>query len=261
MVKNGRSDFFRREEHKTDNLEEALHKALEFEAELEGLDVPAGKKALRQRINSGTPMIRMQIEGFESMLRDGTFKTSAMPGIQSSGFKNKTERKKREQEMWPDITWTKEGRPAYGFLGGRSWAENVQWTDQYGPIWLELKGKVKDRSTFSLGDSMGDYPTQADKPQPFHRDAIPDEVALKFARDDWHDYIEMHIFDFNFVKDTKRVVIDRNSWRWAKNLGRPWTEVNDLSNEIYDLIDARIDELRDQLSDYGITSMVRSHDF
>ena len=129
---------------------------------------------LNQKSQEADVVVRMPYDNFWEFLRDGRYYTQHESGT-SEGVYNPNLRREVEDQWWPGV----EVHPIYGFLKGTE----LEWsTEQYGPVQMVLKPEVKERTTFTLGDSLDDHPLVKQIPMPIGGvDAFA--IAEIFVRD------------------------------------------------------------------------------
>lgn len=182
-------------------------------------DLETYKKKCTERIKSfveGQPVkIRVSEDVLNKVINDGRFKTQFETGA-SGGLLSNAIRADFENKVFGIPKDSTLGRPIYGYIH----PGKFDTIDQYGKIIVELKDSVRQRTTFTVGDSLdstsrGEEPLLS--PQPLTE---PSYLAARHLPQwgplDWHNvsevssYIEAQIHGGVAVKDIERVVFRTN---------------------------------------------------
>lgn len=132
-----------------------------------GKKLKEARSALKNFVERSVPQVRVHEDAFVSIFGQGRFKNQ-YETRSSSGMYNPSMRKETELGMLgipesppPSL----EHRPIYGYLHppGQLFDEGDE-VSLYGSIRITLKDHVKDRATFTVGDSLGAFA----RPAPFH---------------------------------------------------------------------------------------------
>jgi SPP1 gp7 family putative phage head morphogenesis protein len=118
--------------------------------------IAKSEKVLKKYMDESDIYMRVKPATLESILDSGSFKNQFDTGT-SGGALNTTSRRGSENALM-GISKESPGkdRPVYGYIdrdphGGMGGPSNV---DQYGKVAIKMKSNVKDKSTFTLGDSL-----------------------------------------------------------------------------------------------------------
>jgi hypothetical protein len=167
---------------------------------------------------------RASSEALEGILEDGRFKTQFETNT-SGGMLDNSIRAEHEEKVFkydPDLT--PDRRPVYGYA---TKDENGHYLDdgvsQYGNIAIQLKDDVKDRATFTIGDSLAtwDAPPVPQDYENIDYHAIRPQQALEAARlvmsgdsfnldqfveDNYLNYVEAQVHGGLKLDDVKEIV-------------------------------------------------------
>jgi hypothetical protein len=146
-------------------------------------------KSLKKICSEGRLAIQLPSETLDKVLDDGRYK-SQFETNSSMGMFDPDERAEAENAIFgypTDPNEAPEDRPIYGFMAGKNSNEFPRISASYGDATIILKDEVKDRSTFTVGDSldnthMGKIPTTVPMPvnAPSHEACPLDYMAEDF---------------------------------------------------------------------------------
>lgn len=120
---------------------------------------------LKSELEDRSVWMRAHPDTFENILEDGRFKSQFETGT-SGGLLNNDFRAEHENKVFGyDPTMPDDKRPIYGYATADADGHDVRpgytgtggsydTVDQYGNIAIELKPDVRDRTTFTFGDSL-----------------------------------------------------------------------------------------------------------
>ena len=171
----------------------------------------------RLRDDLAYPMsIRSGQIGAEAILTDGRFKTQfetgASGGLFDVEFRSRSERAGLGIPEHVDLTQ----RPVYGYVKAGS-----PKVSQYGGVEFELKESVKERATYTLGDSLGRFDLGTAVGSPI---SDPDLLGCDGLIDLYHEYgarqvpyIEAQIQGGVSVSDVARIIVHSDSpeYNWV----------------------------------------------
>lgn len=187
-------------------------------------------------------VIRMESDSVPGLLSDGRFKsqfeTSSSGGLFDPGVRARAE--DQLFNMPEDIDSHPELRPIYGYATDVSKWDTAEWgdiqqenrnTSQYGNVAFVLNGDLANRTTFTMGDSLGDGSSVLPSvPSPI---SSPDWTSLSPAKAsgaDWSDfgaYMEVQVHGGVSVSDINRAIINGSAPSWVTEAldkaGIPWT--------------------------------------
>lgn len=145
---------------------------------------------------------RIKPATLEKILKDGRMKT-AHEGVKASGT-NKLDKKTEFENAYMGAEGVPAGeRPVYGYM--QTEAEHHNTTlDHYGSVRVVLHDEVKDRTSFTIGDSLD----RKTFPSPLHAPAVRSSPPGVKSKDDLvkkSQYIETQIWGGVKASDIKHV--------------------------------------------------------
>lgn len=165
---------------------------------------PAKAAELQHYVDNGTVSVRMFPHQFNSMLDDGRFKTMHEVGF-TNGMHDPN-KKQFEQNLWG-------AHPTYGYVApkaqdGTTGGHYDHAVSMYGPVKVELKDHMKQRSTVTDGDSWVGipHPSPATEIDPATTSYKPDSPVLHHPYGQWEgSYVEAQVFGGVKPEDIKHV--------------------------------------------------------
>ena len=192
---------------------------------------------LHDFVERSSCQMRIHAPAFKKVLKDGEFKNQYTVG-KSEGYYGPSRRKDAELEMLgisvkpppPD-----NHRPIYGYIHPTGMLiDEKSGVDNYGTIRVTLKDHIKDRATFTVGDSLG----AGIKPSPFYDPGVesissygtkPTLGQTMIETEGGVSYIEAQYHGGLAVPDIDHVTfvfggVDRAVTSKLDKMGIPWKE-------------------------------------
>jgi hypothetical protein len=186
-------------------------------------------KEIQENVSKGFPVIAVDSRDFEKVLTDGRFK-SQFESNKSGGMYDLGRRKTEEVEQGIPVNSKLKDRPIYGYLASQlsvdensardvnnekptnTFTVNTSRVEQYGNLRVLLNDDVKERTTYTLRDSL----QQGSLPQPLSEKVTRDNLVTAglHARSSYgsggkhtNEYVEVQIKNGVKVTDIKQIYI------------------------------------------------------
>ena len=184
---------------------------------------------IRSNVSKGFPVIAISSRDFEKVLADGRFK-SQFESNKSGGMYDRSRRKIEEVEQGIPVNSKLSDRPIYGYLASQisvnensardvndekptnTFTVNTSRVEQYGNLRVLLNDDVKERTTYTLRDSL----LQGSLPQPLSEKVTRDNLVTaglharsSYGRGGKHtsEYVEVQIRNGVKITDIKQIYI------------------------------------------------------
>ena len=220
---------------------------------------------ISSNVSKGFPVIAIDSRDFEKVLTDGRFK-SQFESNKSGGMYDRSRRKTEEVEQGIPVNSKLSERPIYGYLASQlsvdensardvnnekptnTFTVNSSRVEQYGDLRVLLNDDVKERTTYTLRDSL----LQGSLPQPLSEKVTRNNLVTAglHARSSYggsgkhgSEYAEVQIRNGVKVSDIKQIYI-----------------VGSLNNDLQDR-ERRVSEVKNMLNSSGNKNLMSKVEF
>lgn len=132
-------------------------KYMKMGADYHNMDVDEYKKAINNKLddmlNDAEVRVRVPKNKLDDILKDGKFKTQFETG-KSGGLLDNGKRATFEKKIFGIGDDVIENRPIYGYMNNANNYYDNDMLDGYGKVIVKLDDSVKNRTTFTIGDSL-----------------------------------------------------------------------------------------------------------
>ena len=206
-------------------------------------------KDILENVNKGFPVIAITTDNFKQVLKDERFK-SQFETKSSKGLYDRTMRLTEEVEQGRPVNLPNKDRIIYGYLASQisvdansspddsgkpsdRYTVNASSVSQYGEIRVVLNDDVKERTTYTLMDSLG----KGSLPQKLSETSSRENLVSAgiHSRSNWGNsgkqynvYTEVQIGGGVKVQDIKQIYIVNNFQTPASERERQVKEVKDM---------------------------------
>lgn len=205
---------------------------------------------ISSNVSKGFPVIAIDSRDFEKVLTDGRFK-SQFESNKSGGMYDRSRRKTEEVEQGIPVNSKLSERPIYGYLASQlsvdensardvnnekptnTFTVNSSRVEQYGDLRVLLNDDVKERTTYTLRDSL----LQGSLPQPLSEKVTRDNLVTAglHARSSYgsggkhtSEYVEVQIRNGVKVSDIKQIYIVGSQSSDSQDRERRVSEVKNM---------------------------------
>lgn len=171
---------------------------------------------LREFLDQAGLSMRVPEDAMTEIFRDGEFMNQHQHAEESRGLQRVVDSEAAMLGLPNWETATAEDLPKYAYLG-----PDTEHTNMYGAIKVHFKDEVKDRATFTVGDSLMTNPLPSEIRNPRWQSAVSGNVGGDVTTIDWDEallngdleYMEAQIYGKLTPDDIESVeILDEDYW-------------------------------------------------
>ena len=197
-------------------------------------------KTLSENISKASPVVAIETEDFLGVIKDGRFKTQHETRESNGAYKPALRREAELALAGVPLDTKASERPIYGYLAVQNngktantssyntdkWNVNNTGVGQYGEVRVVLKDEVRERTSYTIPDSLDRYAI----PQPLSRNSKADLINAGAYHDlssshggfQRESYAEAQVYGQVKLKDIKAVyVVPSSDYNWDTNKYTP----------------------------------------